>query len=559
MDLLAAVLGQSHLPMLLIIGFAIVFGTIGARLFQRLRIPQVVGYIVIGLLVGQSGLGLVNSETVRNLAPFNFFALGVIGFMIGGELHRDVFKKHGRQFFAILFAEGMGAFILVSLFVGCVAMLVTGKMLTSVALGLVFGAISSATAPAATVNVLWEYKARGVLTRAIYAIVALDDALALVLFSIAASIAVRLTGQTDGGMFGSLSHAAYELLGGALLGVGTGAGLNFVLRRTRDYDKALPFVIGTMLLVVGLGRLIGVDVILAAMAMGATLRNVAPRRSRRVFEIVERFAPPVYVLFFVLAGAHLDVWGMPAWMWALALPYLIGRSAGKILGANLCGRLVGAAAVLRKYLGWCLFSQGGVAIGLSIIASQRFTGELGMAIIMIVTVTTFIVEVLGPPCVKYAVKKAGEIGLNVTEEDLMNSYSVGDMMDRQSPSFRENATLGNILHTIAETDSMSYPVTDAEGNLTGCITIQDLKRSFSAEGLTDWLVAFDLMQPSPDVATEDMPLSEAVTQMREQELDYLPVVADRDAPRLVGLLELRAVNRRLSKEVLRRHQLAEAG
>ena len=550
----------SHVPILLVIGFAIFAGTLGAKVFQRLRFPQVLGYILIGVLIGQSGLKLIDAEAIKNLLSFNFFALGVIGFMIGGELHRDVFKKYGRQFFIILLSEGLGAFFLVSVLVAGVALLTGLSPAVALALGLVFGAIASATAPAATTNVLWEHKTRGILTTTVLAIVALDDALALMLFAIACSIATKLTGHGGaGGVASAIGRTAYELGGAAAVGIAAALVLNFILRRVRDHDNALPFIIGALALITGLSNWLGVDIVLAAMVLGATLANLAPRRSNPAFKIVERFAPPIYVLFFVVAGARLHIAGLSAWMWALTLPYIIGRSAGKMLGADLGARIGKAAPVLRKNLGLCLFSQAGVAVGLSILASARFGGEIGTAIIMIVAVTTFVLEILGPPCVKVAIKRAGEVGLNVTEEDLMNTYTVAEMTDKQAPAFAENTRLGDILRTIAATDAMSYPVTDASGKLTGIISLAQLKQTFCTEGLGDWLVAFDLMGPAPDVVTKKTPLTEAVTKMKQQQLDCLPVVTDPQEPRLVGLLELRRVNRRLSQEILRRRKLGSDG
>lgn len=548
---------HTHLPVLMVIGLAIFFGTIGAKVFQRLRIPQVVGYIAIGVAVGRTGLGVIDETTIRNLLPFNFFALGIIGFMIGGELHRDVFRKYGRQFFAILFAEGIGSFIVVSLLVSGIAMLLGQTPAVSVAMGLVFGAISSATAPAATVSVLWEYKTRGVLTTAVFAIVALDDGLALVLYSLASSVARKIIGSAADSLGETLGHAGYELAGAAVLGVAAGFVLNFVLRIVRDPDKSLAFIVGVMLLVIGAAKAFGFDLILAAMALGVVLANLAPRRSRVSFHVVERFAQPIYVLFFVIAGARLHIQGMHAWMWVLVVPYVVGRSAGKIIGANIGARLSGAAPVLRKWLGACLFSQAGVAVGLSILASEHFTGDVGVAIITIIAATTFFAEIIGPPFVKFAVTKAGEVGMNVTEEDLLRTHTSADMMDRTSPTFAENTRLADIFRTIAETDAMSYPVTDADGRLTGIITLEELKRSFSAEGLMDWLVAFDIMTPIPDTVTEQTPLAEAVTRMREQELEYLPVVTEAEDRKLSGMLELRAVNRSVSREILRRQQLAD--
>ncbi len=551
----------THLPILLVIGFAIFAGTVGARLFQRLHIPRVVGYITIGLLAGQSGLRWIDADTIKILEPFNSFALGVIGFMVGGELHRDVFRKYGRQFFAILLAEGLGAFILVSLLVGAVTWLITGNLVASLALGIVFGAISSATAPAATVNVLWEYRTRGPLTTSVYTIVALDDGLALILYSTMAGIAGKLLGQDDGSLLGTLGHAAYELIGAAVLGVGTGLVLNFLLRRARQSDSSLALAIGAVALLMGAARVAGVDIILAAMALGVTLTNLAPRQSNEAFKIVSGFAPPIYVLFFVIAGAHINVAQMPAWMWGLAGAYLIGRTAGKIAGVHLGARLTGAAMVLRKYLGLCLFCQGGVAVGLAWQASGRFPEfqgiHIGSAIMLIIAVTTFVVETLGPSAVKYAVKKAGEVGLNVTEDDLIASYSAGDVMNRRAPRFHKDDTLGHILTTIAESDANCFPVVDADGKPIGVITLDELKKSLSARGMDDWLVAADLMQPADEIVTANTPLGDALARMRGQQLDFLLVVCDEEPSPLAGMLELRAVDRTLSQEILRRRKLAD--
>ncbi|KKL87043.1 hypothetical protein LCGC14_1938670, partial [marine sediment metagenome] len=298
---------------------------------------------------------------------------------------------------------------------------------------------------------------------------------------------------------------------------------------------------------------------------GVALVNLAPRRSQQAFGIVEHFAAPIYVLFFVIAGARMHIGGMEGWMWWLALPYTLGRIAAKVGGSYLGARWAGAGSTVRRYLGLCMFCQGGVAIGLSILASVRFAEvgpigvKIGDAILLIVAATTFVVELIGPPAVKIALKKAGEIGLDVTEEDLINAYHVRDMVDRDAPVFAEGAMLGTILRTVSETAATAYPVADSNGRLVGVITLEELKSSFGSEELTDWLVAIDVMQPAADVIAEGAPLSEAVTRMREQHLEYLPVVTGEDNASLVGMLELRAVQRSLSGEVLRRHRQADGG
>ena len=553
---------HEHLPALLVVGLAIFFGTIGAKVFQRLRIPQVVGYICIGLLVGRSGLQVIDEEAVAKLQPFNFFALGIIGFLIGGELHRDVFRKYGLQFFKILLAEGMGAFVLVGASTGLLIWLIHGDAATAVAVGLLFGAIASATAPAATVDVLWEYKALGVLTTMVFAIVALDDGLALTLYGIASSVADNVT-RGEGSVATAMGKIAYELLGGAALGAAAGFVLNVLIRRIRQADKSLGLIIGWMALVIGCAIALKLDLIVAAMALGATLTNLAPRRSHPAFEVVESFSAPIYVLFFVSVGARLSIGSLSWWMWILVVVYAVGRTVGKMGGAYLGARWAGAATTVRRYFGLCLFSQAGVSVGLAMLAASRFDGmigdmRIGDVIILTITTSTFAMQIVGPSCVKLAIRKAGEIGLNVTEEDLIRERTVASVADKTSPHFGEGTPMTRILQVIAETDATVYPVIDEADRLGGVITLPGLKQSFRAEGMSRWLVAFDVMEPPADTIAQDAPLAEAMARMDEQSLEYLPVIESDDSGKFVGVIEARRVKRRLGQEILRRRREAEA-
>jgi len=382
--------GGSELPIILIVGIGLLFGTFGARIFQRLRIPQVVGYIVIGLIMGRSGLRIFDEAALTHLQPVSFFALGIIGFMVGGELQKEVLRKHGKSFLTILLAEGLGAFVLVSVLVTGGCYLLTGSVVHSVALGVMLGAISSATAPAATVDVLWEYKTRGILTTTVLAIVALDDGLALILYAVTSSITGMMIGDGSVGLLASLGYSAYELVGATVLGGVFGWLLGLALRRVWG-EGTLPLILGSLALVIGLARILKVDLILATMSLGVTLVNLAPHRSRRAFEAVRGFAPPIYVLFFVAVGARLYLSNMPGWMWVLAVVYVVGRSGGKIIGARCGSAWTHSPPAVRKYLGLCLFSQAGVAVGLAILAGDRFTGDIGTAVVAIVTATTFLV------------------------------------------------------------------------------------------------------------------------------------------------------------------------
>ena len=568
--------GPEFKPVLLTLGGALFFGTVGARLFHRVRFPMVVGYIIIGILIGESWLGWIDKEMIEHFEPFNAFALGIIGFTIGGELHRDVFVRYGRQLVAILLAEGLAACLVVGSLTGAVTGLLTGDWRLGVTLGMLLGAIAAATAPAATVRVLRETRARGPLTRTVFAMVALDDGLALMLFTVVGSIAMRIypaaTGATaEGGLLAAMGKTVWEILGAAGLGAGAGFLLNWILRRGRDHDRALTYIIGMLTLVIGLSRVLHVESILAAMALGIVLINRAPRRSGSAFEIVERFAPPIYVLFFVLVGAHLHLGQMDFsrhwWLLVLLAAYIVGLVVGKVAGSYLGGRWTGAPAAVRKYLGLCMLCQAGVAVALAVRGAEVFDVELadgqsvGAIVITVIMGAIFVLELLGPPLVKVAVTRAGEAGLDITEEELMDSYTVADMVDRSAPVFQQGAPMALILRTISDTEAETYPVVDNEGRLAGVIHLGDLKQGFGAEGLTMWLVAFDLMRPAHDTVTEAMPLADAVDRMRDQELEAVPVLADHGDGdgKLAGMLELRKVNRTLSQEIVRRRQLAETG
>ena len=550
--------GIEHLNLILLMGLAIFFGTAGAGVFQKFRIPKVVAYVVIGLIIGESGLNLIGRDTVETLSSFNMFALGIIGFMIGGELTRKVFKKYGKQFLIILCSEGIAAFILVSVLSGFVCWHFTGDLQSSVAMALVLGAIASATAPAATATVLWEYKTRGPLTSTVLAIVALDDALSLLLYGFASSIAAAIIGQTHGSMWMAILTAMIEIIGAVVLGVLAGFLLSFILKLIKEPDKALAFTVSSVLLVIGLSIALKVSSILAAMALGVTMTNLASRRRQNTFELIEKFAPPIYVLFFVLAGAHLVLSEITGWMVVMVVVYLVGRTGGKIFGSWFGARISQASDVVRRYLGICLLSQAGVAIGLAIISGQLFTGQIAHAIIVIVMTTTFVVEVIGPMFVKLGVKKAGEVGLNITEEDLIETHKVGDVMDTKGPVISAGMSLSEVIKVVSNTESFYYPVVDNNKKLIGAITLGNIRNTFATQELNDWLVALDIMEPIIARVTEDIALSEAFEKTRRLDIEHLPVVASAEDNKFVGVLNCRAVRRSLSAEVLSRQQKADS-
>ncbi|MFO7936609.1 MAG: cation:proton antiporter [Kiritimatiellia bacterium] len=556
-----------HINFLLLTGVALFGGTLGARIFKKIHFPQVVGYIVIGLILGESMFSLIDHATIRMMSPFNCFALGIIGFMIGGELKLSLFKKFGRQFMIILLAEGMGAFLVVSVLSFLVMMLLNLVGLiefswkVSLGLALLLGAISSATAPAATVDVLWESRAGGPLTTSVMALVAMDDGLALLLYGLCSSISSAFFGGGEVSVLRSLGMPVLAMGGSVMLGGFCGLVLNYMIRRLRDQDNALTFTIGAVFIVIGGTRLLELDPILASMSLGMTLVNLAPRRSTSAFELVEKFAPPIYVLFFVLVGARMKLEHMEFWVVVIALVYLVGRTAGKILGSRFGAGWAKAPDPVRKYLGLCLFSQAGVAIGLSILASQQFTGELayvGQTIVIVVTSSTFLVQLIGPPCVKFAVHKAGEAGINITVEDLIASYTVKDVMDKQLIVIDEFTPLSKILDVFSENDALCYPVVNRASAFAGVISFQDIKNTLTQNDLHMLLVAHDLMEPLNESAFLDDPLPEILERMKSTQLDYMPVFENADNRRLIGFLDRSRIMQAATTEILRRERKAES-
>ncbi|MHC4271677.1 MAG: cation:proton antiporter domain-containing protein, partial [Planctomycetota bacterium] len=213
--------------LVLLLGAIVFLGTFGSHIIQRMRIPQVVGCVVVGVILGPYIFNIITRQTIEEFKPLTMFALGLIGFMIGGELRGEVFKKYGKQFFIILLSQGVGAFLFVSVAVSITIWIIlpfvvegvelANRIHVSIAMGLVFGAVASVTAPSATTDVLWEYKTRGPLTAAVLAVVALTDALALMLYRGSVLGAQAIIGKSSSSVSVTTMVLFIELLGAALL------------------------------------------------------------------------------------------------------------------------------------------------------------------------------------------------------------------------------------------------------------------------------------------------------------------------------------------------------
>lgn len=547
--------------LILLLGFILLLGTIGGRSFQKLKIPQVVGYIVIGILIGQSGFQILSSNVITALNPLSSIALSLIGFMIGGELKANVIKKYGKQFIGILLCESIVPFIIVSIVITGISFVVTKNAAVSLSLGLLLGAISSATAPAATTDVLRENRTRGPLTTTVLGIVAMDDAVALVLYAFASSIAANLLGADTAGFGKQILMLMYDIFGSITLGSLIGFFLSLVIRNVMtDAGRILGFSLGSLFLCTGIAGFLQLDTILAAMSLGFFMVNFAPAKTRPTFSMVENFTPPIYVLFFVLVGAKLNIWNVNIFVGFLALCYVILRTTGKSLGAFVGAWITKAPETVRKYLSFCLLSQAGVAIGLSISAGHDFPDTIGPTVLLIITTTTFIVQLIGPICVKYAVEKAGECNLDITEEDLIRSLNVSHVLignqpvcAANSPSIvEETARLSEILNSFSRHPNLNYAVKDASGTLTGMITLESLKESLIMSDWHEHLLAMDIMLPADIVCSPTTGIGDLYELYAKHDCNAIPIVDENR--RSFGIIEKNTIEHFLHQQMIELHK-----
>ncbi len=567
-QVLPQVMHFSHLQgtqFVLLLGIVMFCGAIGGRLFQKLHIPQVVGYIVIGIIIGSSGLQILRPETIVALNPVNTISLSLIGFLIGAELKLGVIKKYGKQFLGILLGESITPFFIVGFFVTLVMYLFTKNIKISLAYGLVLGAICSATAPAATTDVLKEYRTRGPLTTTVLGIVAMDDAVALILYAIASSITSSLLGGKTLSFGLQILNILKDIFGSILVGSVFGALITFVIKNLmQDSGRVLTFALGGLFLSTGVCTLLNLDNILAAMSIGFFMVNFAPTKTRPAFSLVDKFTPPIYVLFFVLVGAKLNIWVVTPLLGLIAIIYVAGRTLGKTLGAKLGARLTKAPETVRKYLPWCLFSQAGVAIGLSIAASNDFSESIGPQVILIITATTFIVQLIGPVCVRYGVKKAGEAGLDITEEDILKSTKVENvtwgqtkLCSKESNSIVKDVDkIVDILEAFESHHNQSFSVVSStDGKLIGVITLEHLKETLLIGELAHSLLAIDIMDKVSVVCSPQDFLPDVYKKFSDYDTEIIPIVDEDNVS--YGVMEKFAVDHYLHTRIIELHRTIE--
>ncbi len=387
------------MDLLLKISIILLVGILGGRLAKTLHLPYVTGYLVGGLLIGPSLLGLISDLDVERFGIVNEVALAAIAFSIGSEFNLKDLAKVGKRIVIITLSEALTAVLLVFL----TSYYILGE---SFAFSLVLGSIAAATAPAATVMIVRQYKADGPLTRTLMPVVAIDDAVCVIAFGIAMAVAKLSLGSVDVSFIQMISQPIIEIVGS--LGVGFIAGfiLTLLANKAQNQEELLALVLAAIIACSGLAAVLNLSALLVCMMLGATLTNLM-HNSKRVFSVINDFTPPIYLFFFTLAGASLHL-NVLTQVGALGIGYIIARSLGKIVGAGLSAKATGCDDNVVKYLGLTLLPQAGVAIGLSMTVRQELP-QIGVALTTVVLGGVLFYEVFGPVLAKYGIQKSGEI------------------------------------------------------------------------------------------------------------------------------------------------------
>lgn len=384
-----------------ILGIAIIIfsGLLFGKLISFLNLPHVTGYLIGGLIIGPSVLNILTVEMTDALGMISQIALGFIAFTIGLSFKFNYFKRLGWTPVVIAIFEATLAVVFVQ-----VALLLAGFELSFV---LVLGAIAAATAPAATVMVIQQYKAKGPTTDTLLSVVAIDDAIALILFGLAAALSQIVTGDSQStNLFTAILAPVLDIIFALALGAGIGFIMKFVLQQLTSRGGRLSAMIGVILLITGLANQFGVSELLANMAGGMVLTNIS-LDAQRLDEMADYVTPPIYMMFFVLSGARLQLGIIPS-VGLAGIIYIVMRGVGKMSGAYLGARLMKAPENIQKYLGPMLIPQAGVAIGLTTLAEQLVPNHAA-EITAIVLVGTLVYEFIGPVITKISLQKAGEI------------------------------------------------------------------------------------------------------------------------------------------------------
>jgi len=393
--------GNSVAILLITIGGLLLLGLATDYLGRKTNLPRVTLLFLFGFLLGPGALGLLPDHASEWMPVVTTIALLLVGFLLGGKLTRTNTLENG---VVVLFVS-------VSVVLTTLLIVTAGLTLIGVPfpLALIFGAIATATDPAATMDVINEHRAQGKFTDTLQGIVSIDDAWGLIVFSLVLA-AVQMFMGAEGPLV-VIGEALWELAGATGLGIIPGLPMAYISGRIKPGQPTLLEALGMVLLCGSLALHLEVSYLLSSMVLGIVVTNLA-KHHERPFHEIEDIEWPFMVLFFTLTGASLAIDTL-AQAGILAVAYIVLRSAARYLGCWPGAQLAGAGHSVKYWMGGALLPQAGVAIGMALVAAARFP-ELADTIILVVVVTTLFFELIGPICTRISLRKSGDIPTRVS-------------------------------------------------------------------------------------------------------------------------------------------------
>lgn len=388
------------MDILLKISIVLAVGIVGGKLAKLAKLPNVSGYLVVGLFLGPSFFKLLNSDDLNSLNIISELALAFIAFSIGSEFVIKDMMKYGKKIFIITLAEVIGAVVAVFL-------VMYFAFNQSFAFSIVIASMSAATAPAATLLVMRQYRASGPVTKTLLPVVALDDVFGIIVFGIAISLAKMSVNDVKLSVGQMISGPLIEIFGSIILGFVLGFILALISKKQNNRDDLQVYSLVAIGVGVGVSKLLGLSPLLTNIVIGTTIVNLMPRPAK-VFNSINDFVSPFYVLFFTLAGASLDL-SILFSVGLIGIAYIFARAFGKMFGAWVGAKSVKAEKTVTRYLGLGLLPQGGISIGLSVLVRQQLPSDLATIITTIIMFSVLVYETTGPIFAKIAISKAGEI------------------------------------------------------------------------------------------------------------------------------------------------------
>lgn len=386
--------GMETHHVLLVLGGLLLCGLVADELGRRTRLPRVTLLIVFGVVVGPSGLDILPEAFHRWYEFLATIALTMVAFLLGGRLSVDALRDHGKEILTISVAVVATTVVVVG----------SGLLLAGVpfVLALLLAGIATATAPAATQDVVRQAGADGPFTDTLLGVVAIDDAWGLIIFSVLLVIANATTGDSS---LTILTHGLWEVGGAVAIGLLVGLPAAYLTGRLKEGEPMQSEALGLVFVCAGLSVWFDVSFLLAGMVAGVTVANLAAHH-KRPFHAVENIEWPFMVLFFVLAGASLDMGGVET-IGLIGVAYIVLRFVSRIIGGWLGASLAGAPDVQRRWMGLALVPQAGVALGMALVAGEQLPAYKDI-LLTIVVGTTIVFELIGPVLTQIALIKARE-------------------------------------------------------------------------------------------------------------------------------------------------------